>query len=520
MSFSVKDPIIGPSRGSAAVAKRYAKDNGAANLAFCEDYIDEVYALCTPDDMPDAAIAIAQSVHETTDQGRPWFSYWWRQRGNPAGMGITGDPDQNERSPTFASGAQAAQAQVAHLLLYATGKVNRGGLVPAADPRYAAYVDAYGNTVQARTIAGLTGKWGVDQGYADGVVNRAIEVFPETPAPGGRVVFGRVPHPAMEIRDIPSSVNTAWNDLGPRTIRGIVWHRSIGYHQGNDQYFRDTGPNGGARRALTDYGIGVAAADGASLAGSIYRWNDPRGRRSPWANGPVNAPYGDGKAFVDRYGINATQRDLASVEISGFQETPLDEKSRQALCELTAYWADQYKVSWETFPLIPSEGNRSFVLWHQELTIGTGKECPFKVVMDDTDALIARTKEILRRYQAQTPTTTTTSPPTPSTTTTPPPAPQPEPQPKPQEPELPKGLSTGVLEALFNPLGVKNPKTGGNVGFNWNGGLSRAWFDQAVATIPDGGDWKQGNFCPLISAVKRGDGRVVWQFSNWVHETE
>jgi len=61
------------------------------------------------------------------------------------------------------------------------------------------------------------------------------------------VIFGRVPHPKFENRDIPSSQNCL-DDLGKRTIRAICWHRSQGTHQGNDSYFRGDGGS----RALTD----------------------------------------------------------------------------------------------------------------------------------------------------------------------------------------------------------------------------------------------------------------------------
>jgi hypothetical protein len=57
------------------------------------------------------------------------------------------------------------------------------------------------------------------------------------------------------------------------------------------------------------------------------------------------------------------------------------------------------------FPFVVAEGGRSFVIWHQEFTLPefslttTRKVCPGRVVVDGTDALIARVKEILRRAQ-------------------------------------------------------------------------------------------------------------------------
>lgn len=221
--------------------------------------------------------------------------------------------------------------------------------------------------------------------------------------------YGQVPHPAFTIRDIPGSINTAWDDLGPRTIRGVVWHRMEGSLWGTDAYFRTGGENGGAARARTDYGIGVLLTDGTANAGKILRWTDPRGKMSPWANGRLSAPYGDGLAFYKRWGVTGINRDLVSIEISGQGKTALDPQARLAIAALTAYWADQYKVPWDVFPQVPGEG-RSFVIWHQEFTKGTGKLCPYEVVISETDALVAQAKSILRQYQTQVAPTPTVTP--------------------------------------------------------------------------------------------------------------
>ena len=130
----------------------------------------------------------------------------------------------------------------------------------------------------------------------------------ETPV---ALTFGRVPHPPYQQRLITNS--TAWNDLGKRTIRAVVWHRMYGTLWGTDTYFR----NEAAGKALTDYGVGVEATDGAANAGVILQWNDPTGRRSPWASGPVSNPIDDGAKFVALYGTNGVNRDAVSIEISG-----------------------------------------------------------------------------------------------------------------------------------------------------------------------------------------------------------
>jgi hypothetical protein len=87
-----------------------------------------------------------------------------------------------------------------------------------------------------------------------------------------------------------------------------------------------------------------------------------------------------------------------AIEISGNYDTALDEKSRQAIVALTAYYADLRQIPWTEFPNVPGQ-DRSFVHWHNEFTAGTGKTCPGQVVMSETSNLIARVKEYLRGYQ-------------------------------------------------------------------------------------------------------------------------
>jgi len=206
-------------------------------------------------------------------------------------------------------------------------------------------------------------------------------------------VFGRVPHPLYQNRIVTSS--RAWDDLGPRTIRAAVWHRMYGTLWGTDSYFRGAA----VTKALTDYGVGVAATDGAQQAGALLRWNDPNGRRAPWASGPVNNPTGDAVPFLDRYGVNGINRDAVSIEISGNGDTALDAKARATVVALTAYYADQYGVPWDAFPAVPGE-DRSFVMWHGEIYDGKRNSCPGAVVMAATDGMIDEIKVILKRYQA------------------------------------------------------------------------------------------------------------------------
>ena len=65
------------------------------------------------------------------------------------------------------------------------------------------------------------------------------------------ITFGRVPHPAYHNRLITTVEGVGSDNLGLRSVRGVVWHRMLGSLWNTDSYFRDP-----AVGALTDYGIG------------------------------------------------------------------------------------------------------------------------------------------------------------------------------------------------------------------------------------------------------------------------
>jgi hypothetical protein len=302
--------------------------------------------------------------------------------------------------------------------------------------------------------------------------------WPEEETEQPMVTFGNVPHPAHTNRLNAMRVNEAWDDLGARTIRSVAWHRMYGTLWGTDGYFQGEA----IRRALTDYGVGTLAQDGSANDGMILMWCDPHGKRSPWANGPVDRPIGDGKAFVDRYGKIGVNRDISAIEISGTSGfTPLSAKARRAVVMLTAHHADRYEVSWETFPMIPDEGNRSFVIHHGEINGGKRDTCPGSVVAAETNSMIAEIKEYLRQRQTSGAPTPTTPAPTPTT-----------PQPM---PEYVPGVDAGIAARLF---GAVEGEDGKMYQFDASGKVTKAWIEDSIAT----GEW------PAITAVwKYDDGR-------------
>lgn len=295
--------------------------------------------------------------------------------------------------------------------------------------------------------------------------------------------FGRVPHPAYLDHPIQKAEGHGQNNLGQRTVKGVVWHRMIGTLRGTDTYFKLPTTD-----ALTDYGVGVQGPDVTNDDGVIIRWNNPLGVQSGWASGPYKGAWGDGKAFVEYHNndLKVVNRDQASIEISGQYDTPLTPKSKAAIAALTAYWADQYKISWDKFPMCP-EGF-SFVRYHQEFCLGTGKVCPGKVVMNETEEIMELVRKILKQHQEDV-------------------VPEPKPPIPPQQPDYvkpsPFPKSTGKDEQLNDTTWFAIKRT---VVARKSAVPQRA---QATQTAPKAApDLKQGDTCEVIFAIQAKD--LLW----------
>jgi hypothetical protein len=250
--------------------------------------------------------------------------------------------------------------------------------------------------------------------------------------------------------------------------------------RGTEEHFLSNDPHG--RAALTDYGIG-GILDGA-LDGHIWGWLTPDDDRSPWANGPADDLDGDGPAFVRAHGLAAVNRDLRSIELSGYATSPVTDAQLASLAWLIAYWHDQAGVPWDVFPRHPGSGVVT-QLQHWEFS---GKECPFGPVRNLTDTYQARAREIMRRYQTGEP---AVSNPSPSSTST-------------------------SLDWLFGktsrtlPDGSPERWPDGTIrvySYNPVGPISQRWLERATAehTFPPILDWRTTN-----------DGDVIRFQNGWV----
>jgi hypothetical protein len=437
----------------------------------------------------DPVIMLAQSDLETDT----WDSEPWRTGRNPAGLGMEkpGGYPANPNAQRWTNGTDAAYGHAAHMVAYLWGE-DAPDHWPDPWPDPWAVDVRFQNPIRAGyhadTLMDLNGTWAIDpdNDYGGKIASRANRLLTipgiineeGIPMPEPVIVFGRVPHPPVEQRIVSNS--RAWDSLGPRTIRSVAWHRMYGSLWGTDGYFRGEA----VERALTDYGVGVTATDGAANDGKILLWNEPRGTRSPWANGPVSNPVGDGAAFVQRYGKAGVNRDITAIEISGTSgATPVSPKARLSIVAITAYWADQYKVSWETFPQIPSEGNRSFVIHHGEINGDKRDSCPGSVVEDITGELLRAVKARLKSYQLE---------------GIPAPPPRPDPPPAPVIVYAP-GVDAAMAARMFDSVDGEDDLT---YQFNPDGPISKAWIEDGLRTQ----EW------PAIEAVWVYPDRKYYRF--------
>lgn len=193
-------------------------------------------------------------------------------------------------------------------------------------------------------------------------------------------------------------------DPANHIIRAFVIHSAYGSLAGTTGWFQ-----GG--NALTDYMVGNSS-DGASLDGRLRQFNDPNGARYSWASGPVSNPIEDAAKFLEIYGPNKEVINMytTALERSGDSRNAVTEKEHAKRVALIAYWANRYGkylkdktgkdlFTCDTFPLIPSENNRSFLIYHGEINADKRDSCPDSQVRATLDRIIADAKTTLAAWQ-------------------------------------------------------------------------------------------------------------------------
>lgn len=171
-------------RAALPILKKLARDMGSDNLSDVLTMLDTTFSLAAQVGLRGELMAV-QSILETRERrdasGRliPWSSQWWRDRLNPAGLGITGDPAQNAASHRFRDGDESARALVTHMAVYAIGEMLPRPLRAADDPRYTAVIQA-GTAGTVKVLNDLSGKWAADRLYGEKIADLANDLGIET----------------------------------------------------------------------------------------------------------------------------------------------------------------------------------------------------------------------------------------------------------------------------------------------------------------------------------------------------
>lgn len=459
-------------------------------------YCQAIVSLCVQFELRHTVL-LAQALHETGNFGPAgrWANL------NPAGLGITSSSDSTPF--VIKNGTEAARLHVWSMLIALREWETADRIfLPASatswrnrwQNKYADPACPKVNNVEDLNLmySGDRATWATDPGYATKLLATMNRVFPTGSGEGENKVKdsegfvlnmtpGLIPEAGATNRLVPDSKNKAWNNLGQRVIRGFVLHRMLGSLGGTDTYFHSGAP------ALTDNG---QDAD----SDLVYLWNDPTGaphpgvsaNRAPHATGPYRATaYGDGRKFVNKYGVNAVNRDQRSWEIDGWYGDPWTQSAMREAAQTCAHDAHNYGITWEAFPYSDRDGC-SFVRWHNEYTGLDYKECPGSVVMNQTDQFIGMVKAIMKAAQQTGVPVDPTEPV----------------EPIPVSP-IPKGASIEWLRAVYGELTV--PWASKPFVFDLERSECRQWLAYCTSSIPPGGDYTAGNWGEITQCIRRGN---------------
>ena len=280
------------------------------------------------------------------------------------------------------------------------------------------------------SLAALNGRWAwdVDNNYHGKLAERANNIVaaigdqsppvetpstPPEPIPGegdpmAEYNYNNGVAPPWIDYVVAESKKFAGNiDAALHFIAAVVWHSAYGTLVGTTGWYQ-------AGNALTDTMVGNSL-DGPSLDGQIRRFNDAYGYRYAWSSGPVSNPIDDAAKFLEIFGPNKEVVNMYTTAMerscgSTVATNPVTDKERASRVWWTAYHANRYgKYLYEktgkhlftcdTFPLIPSQNNRSFIIYHGEINADKRTSCPDAFVRADIDREIADIRALMAKWQ-------------------------------------------------------------------------------------------------------------------------
>lgn len=344
-----KGSLRGTASATLEQAQAWSRQRRAARLPELDAYFAEIWRLGSSVGY-DPAVVVAQSSLETEG----WTLPAWRERLNPAGIGISADFD---RGISFRDGVDAARAHLVHLSSFVKGYDPRLRSFIHLDPTWQSVFEA-GHAGTASVVEDLTGRWSNDICYGRHILDHydalrdSIQVPGEQPPPSP----GRAPAPT----GIDYVRTGNWNERAfEQHPLGIVFH--ISGEEDVDQ-------------TIACYQNPISRISVHALvarSGRIHLIVDPS--RAAWSNNDVKNPRRDVEWLnqsiaksADRGGPMSLNDFTLAIEFVGAPQTQPTEEQYRSIIELSAYWRDRFGI----------QPNRGRFLRHSDINSVDRLYCP------------------------------------------------------------------------------------------------------------------------------------------------
>lgn len=298
----------------------------------------------------DPAIVAAQSSHETGG----WTSPSWRDRLNPASLGISAHVDIGL---AYNAGVDAARAHLVHLSAYLKGYEPRLRGFIHLDPTWQSVFES-GNAGTAHVASDLDGRWSPEPLYGKQVLDHLQWIV------GAIQVPGDLMNPSAGAAPAPGRVHLLptgnWNErrFGQRPL-AIVFHVSGDEHLSNVvSWFQNPISRSSVHAVIDRDGAIHLLVDADKCAWSNDDIKNPR-RDIAWLNDAI------GKHWT-RSGPMSLNDFTLSIEYVGAAQSAPEDAQYRATIELASYWRDRYGI----------KANRGHLLRHSDINSVDRMYCP------------------------------------------------------------------------------------------------------------------------------------------------
>lgn len=255
-----------------------------------------------------------------------------------------------------------------------------------------------------------------DQNATDDMIERAVDYLDNWPRLGASVPpqYNYDNAKPINYRDWEVAEHmkyAGYIDPADHIIRALIIHSAYGTLVGTTSWF-----NGG--NALTDWMVGNVFVDGETRDGELRRFNDPQGNRYAYASGKVDRPIEDAAKFLELFGPSPSAINMFTTAIERSNKStnwpPVSDREHEQRVHVAAYYANLYgkylyektgehHLTCDSFPLIPSENNRSFLIYHSEVNYPKRNTCPDFEVRSTLPQFINDVRVLLSKWQLGTP---------------------------------------------------------------------------------------------------------------------